>query len=66
MDLTPLVLLLSEQRLCICWFLFVSLHSLQVHNTGSDERQTDILKKGGKKERKGGRKEGAEGADHSL
>lgn len=37
---------------------------LQDHNTGSEERQRDIKKE--ERERKGGRKEGAEGADHSL
>lgn len=47
-----------------CVFFPLMIYRLQEHNTGSDERQRDIKKR--KRERKGGRKEGAEGADHSL
>lgn len=36
-------------------FSFVSFHSFQEHNTGSDERQRDIKKGGG---RKSGREDG--------
>lgn len=46
----------------MCFFM---IYRLRERNTGSEERQRDI-KKGREKERKGGRKEGAEGADHSL
>lgn len=66
MDLTPLVLLLSEQRLCICWFSFVSPSVSKYITQGQTKDRETFKKGGGKKERKGGRKEGAEGADHSL
>lgn len=65
MDLTLLAVLLSEQCLCICCFhLFPSTVSKNITQGQTKDRQP--FKKGGKKERKGGRKEGAEGADHSL
>lgn len=46
------------------YFFSLMIYRLSEHKTGSGERQKDRKKR--ERERKGGRKEGAEGADHSL
>lgn len=67
-ELTVLAVFILLQFLCFrCFHVFffpLMISRLQDHNTGSEERQRDIKKE--ERERKGGRKEGAEGADHSL
>lgn len=56
MDLTPLVLLLSEQRLCICWFSFVSPSVSKYITQGQTKDRETFKKRGGG--RKSGREEG--------